>query len=248
MEPAATDPHELELQAYNDWLLTKQIYHLKSRDFAPSFADLDIPKESARFFEVPPHSVPIQADVRTFDWPSLLNGVEQFEAIVMDPPWELTNGPPSRGVGLSYSTLTVKDIKNMPMGLLQKNGLLFVWVINSTYDTALELFEHWGYRIIGDICYSKQTNSRHLARGHGYYLQHAKETCLVGVKGTLDPAMFRSQVCSDFFEAPRTGQSQKPPSLYEMIEAAIPQGRFLEIFARRTNLRDFWLSIGNEIA
>jgi len=24
-----------------------------------------------------------------------------------------------------------------------------------------------------------------IAKGHGYYLQHAKETCLVGVKGNV---------------------------------------------------------------
>lgn len=31
----------------------------------------------------------------------------------------------------------------------------------------------------------KQTVTGKIAKGHGYYLQHAKETCLVGVKGDV---------------------------------------------------------------
>ena len=33
-----------------------------------------------------------------------------------------------------------------------------------------------------DISWVKTTVNRRLAKGHGFYLQHAKETCLVGVK------------------------------------------------------------------
>merc|ERR1712129_338921 len=43
-----------------------------------------------------------------------------------------------------------------------------------------------GYTMIGDISWVKQTVNRRIANGHGYYLQHAKETCLVGLKGDFD--------------------------------------------------------------
>ncbi len=33
-----------------------------------------------------------------------------------------------------------------------------------------------------DIAWVKRTVNRKLAKCHGYYLQHAKETCLVGIK------------------------------------------------------------------
>ena len=33
-----------------------------------------------------------------------------------------------------------------------------------------------------DIVWLKRTVNRKLAKCHGYYLQHAKETCLVGIK------------------------------------------------------------------
>lgn len=45
----------------------------------------------------------------------------------------------------------------------------------------------------------------------------------------------------------RRGQSQKPDEIYEIIEQMIPNGRYLEIFARKNNLRNYWVSIGNEV-
>lgn len=38
------------------------------------------------------------------------------------------------------------------------------------------------FSYIDDITWVKQTVNRRMAKGHGYYLQHAKETCLVGKK------------------------------------------------------------------
>ena len=37
-------------------------------------------------------------------------------------------------------------------------------------------------RYLLDIAWVKRTVNRKLAKCHGYYLQHAKETCLVGIK------------------------------------------------------------------
>ena len=47
--------------------------------------------------------------------------------------------------------------------------------------------------------------------------------------------------------AARRGQSQKPTEIYELIEQLVPNGKYLEIFARKNNLRDYWVSVGNEV-
>ena len=102
--------------------------------------------------------------------------------------------------------------------------------------------------MVDNVAWVKQTVNRRLAKGHGYYLQHAKETCLVGVKG--DGAQRRGEhrsVRPDVIFAQRRGQSQKPQLLHEWAEALVPQGRYLEIFARRNNLRSYWTSIGLEL-
>ena len=92
----------------------------------------------------------------------------------------------------------------------------------------------------------KQTINGKINKGHGYYLQHAKETCLVGYKGDLGDRLKGSIDCDVIFSM-RRGQSQKPEEIYDICEALVPQGYYLEIFGRRNNLHDGWCTIGNEL-
>jgi hypothetical protein len=96
-------------------------------------------------WRVPPHSVPIHANVTTFDWPALA-AAAQFDAVLMDPPWRLAAANPTRGVALGYSQLDDASIAALPVPALQRGGgLLFVWVINAKYKFTLDLFDSWGY-------------------------------------------------------------------------------------------------------
>ena len=52
---------------------------------------------------------------------------------------------------------------------------------------------------------------------------------------------------SDVIFSKRRGQSQKPEEIYVILEKLVPNGNYLEIFGRRNNLRDKWVTIGNEI-
>ncbi|KAF8060565.1 mettl3 [Scenedesmus sp. PABB004] len=231
-------------------------------------------------WQVPPHCVPIHANVTTFDWPRLA-AAAAFDVILMDPPWQLATANPTRGVALGYSQLTDADIAALPVPDLQGAGFLFVWVINSKVKLTLDLFDKWGYTLVDEVVWVKMTVNRRLAKSHGYYLQHAKEVCLVGLKqpppagderdddrgegggaAACSPqaaqrarwrargplaGLARGGVCSDVIFSERRGQSQKPEEIYELIEALVPGGTYLEIFARKNNLRDFWVSVGNEV-
>ncbi|KAI8072400.1 MT-A70-domain-containing protein [Gongronella butleri] len=207
--------------------------------------DVNLTKEELKEYEAPEWCVPIKANVMTFEWEKLANEV-QFDVIVADPPWQLATHAPTRGVAIAYQQLPDICIEDLPIPKLQKNGLIFIWVINNKYVKAFELMEKWGYTYVDDITWVKQTVNRRMAKGHGYYLQHAKETCLVGKKGD-DPPNFRHSVGSDVIFSERRGQSQKPEELYELIEELVPGGKYLEIFGRKNNLRDYWVTIGNEL-
>ncbi|KAG1658572.1 hypothetical protein FOA52_005576 [Chlamydomonas sp. UWO 241] len=206
-----------------------------------SVDDLD-PSE----WQVPPQCVPIHANVTTYDW-AQLHSHTRFDVIMMDPPWQLATANPTRGVSLGYSQLTDNDIANLPVLQLQSNGFLFIWVINAKYKSTLDLFERWGYTVVDEIVWCKMTVNRRLAKSHGYYLQHAKEICLVGKRGADPLGLATGGVASDVIFSERRGQSQKPEEIYELIEELVPNGRYLEIFARKNNLRNFWVSIGNEV-
>jgi hypothetical protein len=47
-------------------------------------------------FQVPPHCIPIHANVATYNWKDLAD-VLQFDVIMMDPPWALATANPTRG-------------------------------------------------------------------------------------------------------------------------------------------------------
>ena len=47
-------------------------------------------------WQVPPHCIPIHANVITYDW-SKLSSLLQFDVIMMDPPWQLATANPTRG-------------------------------------------------------------------------------------------------------------------------------------------------------
>lgn len=78
----------------------------------------------------------------------------------------------------------------------------------------------------------KMTVNRRLAKSHGYYLQHAKEVCLVARKGS-DPRGMKPCAGSDIIYSERRGQSQKPEEIYQLIEQLVPGGtasqKFLKI-------------------
>lgn len=135
-------------------------------------------------------------------------------------------------------------------------------------------------RLVDEIVWVKMTVNKRLAKSHGYYLQHAKEICLVAKRGNT-PAMHKS-IGSDVICSERRGQSQKPEEIYHLIEQLFPGGKlkqetcfmpkerrvsallvlqmrgnaaqnlflagtYLEIFGRKNNLRNYWVTVGNEV-
>ena len=47
-----------------------------------------------------------------------------------------------------------------------------------------------------DVTWVKQTKNENVFKSHGYYLQHSKETCIIGYKGDNEQA-FRAKFKSD---------------------------------------------------
>ena len=172
-------------------------------------------------------------------------GGRLFDVITCDPPWQLSSANPTRGVAIAYDTLNDKQILDIPFEKLQTDGFLFIWVINAKYRFALEMMEHFGYKLVDEIAWVKQTVNGKIAKGHGYYLQHAKETCLIGVKGKPKTSIYNIE--TDVIFSQRRGQSQKPEEIYNIAEALSPNGYYLEIFGRRNNLHNGWVTIGNEL-
>jgi len=158
-------------------------------------------------------AVPICADVTTFNFDQLIKKQLEFtqsyfDVIMMDPPWKLSTSQPSRGVAIQYDSLSDEWIEKIPVPKLQKNGVLIIWAINAKYSFTVKLMAEWGYTLVDSITCVKRTVNGKIAKGHGYYLQHAKETCLIGVKGNMTKV--KGGVARDVIFSDRRGQSQKP--------------------------------------
>jgi len=179
----------------------------------------------------PEYSCPIRADVRTFDFKRFATFVNEkrghmFDIIMMDPPWKLTTSNPTRGVCISYACLADSELLNIPITELQTDGYLLIWVINSKMTLALEMFDQWGYDVVDSVDWVKMTVNRRLASGHGYYLQHAFETCLIGSKGSKPKGFNENHNVPDVIYSQRRGQSQKPEEIYEYCEELVENGLF----------------------
>lgn len=79
------------------------------------------------------------------------------------------------------------------------------------------------FRLVDELVWVKRTVNGKLAKSHGYYLQHAKEVCLVGLRGQ-PPADWKGGLSSDVIFAARRAQSQKPEEVYTIIEGLVPNG------------------------
>lgn len=76
--------------------------------------------------------------------------------ITCDPPWQLSTANPTRGVAIAYKALTDEKIKQLlRFDLLQKQGFLFIWVINAKYRFAIEMMDHYGYTLVDEIAWVK---------------------------------------------------------------------------------------------
>lgn len=67
--------------------------------------------------------------------------------------------------------------------------------------------------------------------------QHAKEVCLVGLRGDPPPGT-GGGVASDVIFSMRRGNSQKPTEIYDLVEQLVPNGEGVGPVVRR--LWDVW--------
>jgi N6-adenosine-specific RNA methylase IME4 len=150
---------------------------------------------------------------------------------------------------LEYDTLSNQEILDIPIEKLSKKGFCFLWVLSGTMNTGYECLNKWGYECVDHLTWVKTTSGGRKAMiSHGFYFLHSTEMCLVGYKCPPGERVeFRSKISNDLIIADIRKKSQKPDQLYTIIDLMMPGSKKIEIFARNNNLRQGWLSVGNQI-
>lgn len=166
----------------------------------------------------------------------LLAQQRRFACFYADPPWRFDNRASRAAAENHYSTLSLKDLLDMPIGeLAEPNSHLHLWVPNSLLAEGLEVIKAWGFVYKTCFVWIKPQ------MGMGHYWRSSHELLLLGVRGSY---RFRANDLKSWKLARRTRHSSKPDVVREMIERVSP-GPYLELFARRTC--SGWTAFGNEV-
>ncbi|KAJ3017172.1 N6-adenosine-methyltransferase subunit mettl3 [Thoreauomyces humboldtii] len=156
----------------------------------------------------------IQCDVRKFDF-SVLG---KFAVIMADPPWDIH-------MNLPYGTMTDDEMRAMPIAELQEEGFIFLWVTGRAMELGRECLAIWGYRRVDELVWVKTMQLQKLIRTGrtGHWLNHSKEHCLIGVKGS--PTASNAGINSDVLVAEVRETSPKPDEVYGLIDRLSPGTR-----------------------
>lgn len=130
--------------------------------------------------------------------------------------------------------------------MLQDDGVLFLWVTGRAMELGRECLEIWGYRFVQELLWVKTNQLQRIIRTGrtGHWINHSKEHCLVGIKGSpdLNFNLDCDVVCAEVRET-----SRKPDEMYDLLERLAPGMRKLELFGRPHNVHKGWTTLGNQL-
>lgn len=133
---------------------------------------------------------------------------------------------------------------------LMDDGVVFIWVTSAKLIPCAEFMLKQGFIHKDTICWNKfDKNGDPLPRG-GFYTWHTNEVCLVFIR--IKPINSRDKfqiprACGSSINTKLKGMiSQKPFQLYEFIEKMVPIGPYIELFGRKHNAREGWVTVGDE--
>ena len=162
-----------------------------------------------------------------------------YDILVTDPPWAFSSNSkanPGRNAMRHYPCMTDEEIAALRLPVRPK-ALCLMWTTAPMLARSLPILEAWGFTYKSQLVWVKDKI------GLGFWARNQHEIVLIGTRGGFPcprPAPFPSSVIS----APVREHSQKPEELQDWIDAAWPDARKLEMFARRK--RKNWARWGNQ--
>lgn len=109
-----------------------------------------------------------------------------YAAAVIDPPWKYLTWS-KKGMGRSpdrhYDTMTLEEIMAIPLKtVLKPRAIVFVWVIDTHVEMALELLKAWGlkYKTVG-FYWAKTNKDGSMFMGTGHWTRANPEHVMEAV-------------------------------------------------------------------
>jgi N6-adenosine-specific RNA methylase IME4 len=134
--------------------------------------------------------------------------------------------------------MNLEEIKKMSIPT-EDNAILLLWATAPKLEEAISVLNAWGFSYRTCAVWDKEKI------GMGYWFRGQHELLLVGTKGKFPAPLAENRVSSVYREK-RTEHSKKPDFYYTLIEAMFPNGKYLELFARKKYNKK-WQVFGNQI-
>ncbi|PUZ42844.1 hypothetical protein GQ55_9G614500 [Panicum hallii var. hallii] len=182
----------------------------------------------------------------------------KFDVILVDPPWE-EYAHRAPGITDHIEYWNAEEIMNLKIeAIADTPSFVFLWVGDGVgLEQGRQCLKKWGFRRCEDVCWVK-TNKKNatpsLRHDSHTLLQHSKEHCLMGIKGTVrrstDGHVIHANIDTDIIiaEEPTDGSTKKPEDMYRIIEHFALGRRRLELFGEDHNIRPGWLTLGKNLS
>ena len=198
----------------------------------------------------------------------------KFDVIVADPPWsfndKLKMSAVKRGVQDHYPLLNAESIKDLDViNISADPSVLALWVPSSHIQNGIATLKNWGFVPKQTWIWVKTKNNplvnlkkqmkksektlevvdsfninEILSFNMGHTFRQTHEICLIGTKGTGLSKLIDNRSQRSVFLGPAKKHSEKPESLQDSLDVMFPDGKKIELFARRK--RKGWMCVGNQ--
>ena len=211
-EMVERDSHDLE-KVWSSW---------KTYDEEIDYSGMAIEEALDRREECESTPVGIGGDTQRSNLSSGRSGkflpAPQYRVIYADPPWSYSNkktgGTHKSGSVQQYRTMTLEEIKNLPVWKLAhpEGCVLFCWGTIPLPEESYTTVRAWGFE------YKTRHFWEKLGRlGMGFWFRGQIEECLIAVRGPVKA--FRWQTKNILRAKPRNGlHSGKPEEMRKLIE------------------------------
>lgn len=166
----------------------------------------------------------------------------KYRVIYADPPWKYADEL-IEGYGAAthhYPVMTIEELCQLPVReLAGDSAVLFMWVTSPMFDEWVEVVKAWGFEYKSSFVWNKERHN------YGHYNSVRHELLLVCTRGSCLPDQ-DAKLFNSVQTIPRSNEhSEKPEEFRKIIDAMYPEGRRIELFARRET--NGWEAWGNEL-
>jgi len=157
---------------------------------------------------------------------------DKYKVLYADPPWSYGNDmgaamPGTTGARDHYPCMSIQELCAMPVkDLMEDNAVMFLWVTSPLLEECFPVIHDWGFKYKTSFVWDK------VAHNMGHYNSVRHEFLLVCTRGSCTPDVSKLFDSVQTIEKTRK-HSEKPEEFRTIIETLYPNGKKLELFARK---------------